>query len=556
MICKNCGYENVKDAKFCENCGSKLEEIKPQVKEEKLTDAKTCPKCGYENDIDAKFCEACGLKLEEGKKIEEVKDDRIPCPSCGYRNDKDAKFCEACGKKLGKDQEDLGQTRIINKEKIEEIIEKNEEKREDQTTPETPKIEEKKESPIEEDKTSTPIILEDKNPQAEKEEKPLDFQKQKLDQAKKEEPSDLKKENPRENKDTDLAQIKKESPENLTDFGKKEKEIEKPRQEIPKSPKKEENQEREKTDLSKASFIEIKKRSQTERLGEDFQKDLNRELDKNRRAQRHDRSGEDFSKSQEKEKKNTLVYALIAGFCLIVLTVVVAVGYFGAKKDKEAATDQNGSASYQEIYDQAIDAYYSEDYNEAAEKFKSIPEEEVDLHTKAQKNLADIEKKLVSDLNSYMEDEDYSTAQSLAETYLKIIPNSQKIKDIYKKAKAGNNGEKFAKNRENHPTDLEASTDYDLEEMRRNNSYGENGNPKYTEIYKPEDFLNKSFRIDTGNGQARTAPDMNSEKYGDVYRGEVYHVYDVVSDGERYWLNIGDDAWISSKLITGEYRDK
>lgn len=549
MICKNCGYENVKDAKFCENCGSKLEEIKPQVKEEKLTDTKTCPKCGYENDIDAKFCEACGLKLEEGKKIEEVKDDRIPCPSCGYRNDKDAKFCEACGKKLGKDQEDPGQTRIINKEKIEEIIEKDEEKNNEPTIPETPS------DLVEEDKDSAPIKPEDLKPQAE--EKPLNFQNQNPEEIKNQEPLAFKNENQIENKDENLNQIKEESPENLSDqkpssddLGKKGPE------EIPVTPKKEENQEKESTDLSKASFIEIKKRSQTERLGEDFQKDLNRELDKNRRAQRHDRSGEDFSKSQEKEKKNTLVYALIAGFCLIVLTVVVAVGYFGAKKDKEAATDQNGSASYQEIYDQAIDAYYSEDYNQAAEKFKSIPEEEVDLHTKAQKNLADIEKKLVSDLNSYMEDEDYSTAQSLAETYLKIIPNSQKIKDIYKKAKAGNNGEKFAKNRENHPEDLEASTDYDLEEMRRNNSYGENGNPKYTEIYKPEDFLNKSFRIDTGTGQARTAPDMNSEKYGDVHRGEVYHVYDVVSDGERYWLNIGDDAWISSKLITGEYRDK
>ena len=543
MICKNCGYENVKDAKFCESCGSKLEEIKPQVKEEKLTDAKTCPKCGYENDIDAKFCEACGLKLEEGKKIEEVKDDRIPCPSCGYRNDKDAKFCEACGKKLGKDQEDLGQTRIINKEKIEEIIEKDEEKREEPSLPETPKIEEKKESPIEEDKTSTPIILEDKNPQAEKEEKPLDFQKQKPEEFKNEEILAFKNE----------SQAAKENTENIGDLGKKGQE--KSEQEIHVTPKKEENQEREKTDLSKASFIEIKKRSQTERLGQDFQKDLNKELDKNRRAERKDRREEDFSNTQEKEKKNTLVYALIAGFCLIVLTVVVAVGYFGAKKDKEAATDQNGSASYQEIYDQAIDAYYSEDYNQAAEKFKSIPEEEVDLYTKSQKNLADIEKRLVSDLNSYMEDEDYSTAQSLAETYLKIIPNSQKIKDIYKKAKAGNNGEIPAKNRENHPEDLEASTDYDLDEMRRNNSYGENGNPKYTEIYKPEDFLNKSFKIDTGTGQARTEPDMNSEKVGDVHRGEVYHVYDVVSDGERYWLNIGD-AWISSKLITGEYRDK
>ncbi|MCW6701978.1 zinc ribbon domain-containing protein [Anaerococcus sp. NML200537] len=462
MICKNCGHENEKNSKFCEKCGSKLEEIKPEIIEEKK-DTKVCPKCGFANDKDSKFCQSCGSKLENIKPaiIEEKKDSKA-CPKCGFENDKESKFCESCGSKLDEAKEEKGQTTLVNKERLEELIGKNRENSQEKNLGQEVKKAENKENP-------------------------------------------------------QKAAHK----------------------------------------ASEDSYIEIKKRRDTERLGQDFKKDLNKELGENRRAKRHERAQEEKF-SEENEKKNVLVYALIAGFCLIVLTVVIAVGFFGSKKSQKPAYKQNQeiesteNSSYQDLYDQALDAFYNEDYNEAAEKFKSIPQEEVDLYTKAQKNLSQIEKRLVNDLNSYIEDEDYNTAKSLAASYLKIIPNSKKIKDIYNQLESGKIEDSEARNE----SDLEKSKDYDLEEIRKNNSYGEGGNPQYTEIYKPEDFLNKSFRIDTDSGKVRANADMNSEKIGDVYRGEIYHVYDVKSDGERYWLNIGDNAWISSKLITGEYRDK
>jgi membrane protease subunit (stomatin/prohibitin family) len=50
--CAKCGQENSQMAKFCNNCGEKLE-IKSNL----------CPKCNSENSPGAKFCSNCGTKF-------------------------------------------------------------------------------------------------------------------------------------------------------------------------------------------------------------------------------------------------------------------------------------------------------------------------------------------------------------------------------------------------------------------------------------------------------------------------------------------------------------
>ncbi len=50
---------------------------------------KKCPKCGATLPNNAKFCLECGTKLEN------------KCPKCGTNNSLDAKFCLECGEKLG-----------------------------------------------------------------------------------------------------------------------------------------------------------------------------------------------------------------------------------------------------------------------------------------------------------------------------------------------------------------------------------------------------------------------------------------------------------------------
>jgi class 3 adenylate cyclase/tetratricopeptide (TPR) repeat protein len=47
-----------------------------------------CPKCQFENPESAKFCSECGSKLE------------IACPSCGKMNPINSKFCSECGHKI------------------------------------------------------------------------------------------------------------------------------------------------------------------------------------------------------------------------------------------------------------------------------------------------------------------------------------------------------------------------------------------------------------------------------------------------------------------------
>jgi class 3 adenylate cyclase/tetratricopeptide (TPR) repeat protein/ribosomal protein L40E len=47
-----------------------------------------CPKCSHENPVDAKFCMECGEKLEN------------LCPKCGAKLPPEAKFCKECGEKV------------------------------------------------------------------------------------------------------------------------------------------------------------------------------------------------------------------------------------------------------------------------------------------------------------------------------------------------------------------------------------------------------------------------------------------------------------------------
>ncbi|EIA32906.1 zinc-ribbon domain-containing protein [Ligilactobacillus salivarius] len=57
---------------------------------------KKCNKCGTVNSKDAIFCENCGTKLDESLLTEKKKE----CKNCGYLNEENAAFCENCGSSL------------------------------------------------------------------------------------------------------------------------------------------------------------------------------------------------------------------------------------------------------------------------------------------------------------------------------------------------------------------------------------------------------------------------------------------------------------------------
>ena len=80
--CPKCGNPVPANAKFCLECGSKIESIG--------ADEMLCPKCGKKTPK-GKFCMECGARLQN------------TCPNCGKEVPQGAKFCLECGQKLGVD---------------------------------------------------------------------------------------------------------------------------------------------------------------------------------------------------------------------------------------------------------------------------------------------------------------------------------------------------------------------------------------------------------------------------------------------------------------------
>ena len=78
--CSKCGTTLKADAKFCPNCGERVEAA---------GGAKVnCPKCGQPVDASAKFCPHCGEPMQK------------TCTKCGTVVSSGVKFCPNCGEKL------------------------------------------------------------------------------------------------------------------------------------------------------------------------------------------------------------------------------------------------------------------------------------------------------------------------------------------------------------------------------------------------------------------------------------------------------------------------
>lgn len=281
------------------------------------------------------------------------------------------------------------------------------------------------------------------------------------------------------------------------------------------------------------------------------------------------------------DKKKLFLYGLVGVLIIILLAIVVKSAFFSdysknagddisehkeniSSEDKEAKDEKS---IYKDKLADARKAIVDKDYEKALSLIDEIPASAGKDYKLALSEKKKVEMDIVEELNKYIEAKDYAKAKDLSDSYLGLMPDSQDIWDINLKASEQikkTNEEKSKKIKDNEKSNQakkeaniknsEVSNDelVDLDELRRNNSYGENGNPKYTDIYKESDFLHKSFRVMTDVGMVRQGHSLNSKAIGKVYKGDVVYVEDCVSDGERYWCYIGS-GWVSTKLFTGEY---
>lgn len=116
VICRHCGAESPKEARYCGNCGQRLSTSQPEEIPEGF---KQCAHCGQIQQGKIRFCMNCGAPMEDqpqtsapdGGVRPAVEDRKLPpepvvsvpqsrCPSCGALVDEDAVFCPECGASL------------------------------------------------------------------------------------------------------------------------------------------------------------------------------------------------------------------------------------------------------------------------------------------------------------------------------------------------------------------------------------------------------------------------------------------------------------------------
>ncbi len=327
------------------------------------------------------------------------------------------------------------------------------------------------------------------------------------------------------------------------------------------------------------------------------------EADNNIKNEKIKISKEDSRKRTERQRKRSkdrdlMTYGMIIGSVMAFAVIFIVLSYFfklGADREMASKNQiESGLQQDTELYEKAIktseENIAKKDYKKAIKILDAIPEEAGDYYKQGQEKLVDIENLVIEDIKEAVRNKDYKEARNLATTYKDLLPESDKLRKVDEKLKANNkdldklaeeDSEKEDKKKTEKETEPEEDTankaesegekdkldgkdaranrralseKYDLEMLRRTNSYGQNGNPAYTDIYQESDFLNKNLKIDAHMGEVRTEPNLNSGVAGYVNDGDMVKCEEVFNDGGRYWLKI-ENGWISSKLITGEFRD-
>ncbi|WP_321339540.1 zinc ribbon domain-containing protein [Breoghania sp.] len=101
--CRSCGARRKPGLERCYRCGkdplARPEPASPPGSP--AIEGRTCPICGHAVADDARFCTECGHRLELEETTSEPTISAKHCPKCGAEVPPDARFCTQCGAPLG-----------------------------------------------------------------------------------------------------------------------------------------------------------------------------------------------------------------------------------------------------------------------------------------------------------------------------------------------------------------------------------------------------------------------------------------------------------------------
>lgn len=224
--------------------------------------------------------------------------------------------------------------------------------------------------------------------------------------------------------------------------------------------------------------------------------------------------------------------------------------YNAAAYEYEKLFSKTGQKSYNEKYNLMINKgknaeffkmgedFFNRDNNiEALSYYLKINQEDEEHFNKAKEKIDYIMKEINEQLKMFIDYENYDSAITYADDYLKILKDNQniislknqaiKLKDIYNNQ---NNSEVDTPQEEFVP--VESYNQRVLEDL----TYKLQGTYQY---------------ITSSVANIRSGPSLKYSITGKLYKGDSVYVYDAREDGERVWCNIGI-GWVSYRTMNGE----
>ena len=192
------------------------------------------------------------------------------------------------------------------------------------------------------------------------------------------------------------------------------------------------------------------------------------------------------------------------------------------------------------VIDSAKSYSDSGNYVEAVRLYASVQSDDVKNYEKAQNAAKMAQSKAIDKINTYIRDEDFTTARSDLDSLKSSMPDDSRYATLDTKISEGEKKKKVAENKPNETTVV-----YRTEGIER---IADTSRRKSVEEYS-QAIIGTNQSITSGSAYVRTGPSKSSSVITSIDRGSTVYVEDTyVESADRIWCKVsfgGTVGWIS-----------